>query len=166
MELANFETKEKQIGDNIFYVRALPPLQGIELLGDLQAVFTTGLKDVDVNSKSNGKSNGNKSLLDQNITIGAAIAGIGQNLKGPALVAFTKRLLDPNYVSVKRPGDDTPIRLTPDIYNNIFTGHLSQMLELLYFIVCDVNFDDFFELLPNHTGSLLQNLASQIQQVN
>ena len=165
MELALFEVKEKKIGDNTFYVRPFPVLQALELLGDLQAVFTTGLEKFDV--KDDGRKDGApKSFLEKNATIGAAIAGIGENLKGPALVGFAKRLLDSNYVSVKRAGEAEPVRLTADVYNNIFSGNLKQLIELLYFIVVDVNFADFFELVPSHIGTLLSNAKEQLQQEN
>lgn len=165
MELASFEVKEKKIGDNTFYVRPFPVLQALELLGDLQAVFTTGLEKFDVKDDAQ-KDGAPKSFLEKNVTLGAAIAGIGENLKGPALVGFAKRLLDPEYVSVKRAGAAEPVRLTTDVYNNIFSGRLKQLIELLYFIVIDVNFADFFELVPSHIGSLMNIAKEQLQQEN
>ena len=78
MELASFEVKEKKIGDNIFYVRPFPVLQALELLGDLQAVFTTGLEKFDVKDDAQ-KDGAPKSFLEKNVTLGAAIAGIAEN---------------------------------------------------------------------------------------
>ena len=52
------------------------------------------------------------------------------------------------------------------VYNNIFSGNLKQLIELLYFIVVDVNFADFFELVPSHIGTLLSNAKEQFQQEN
>lgn len=58
------------------------------------------------------------------------------------------------------------MRLTADVYNNIFSGRLKQLIELLYFIVIDVNFADFFELVPSHIGSLMNIAKEQLQQEN
>lgn len=44
MRQAKFEVKNRKIGANTFYVRALPPLQGLKLYGDLQKAITAALK--------------------------------------------------------------------------------------------------------------------------
>ena len=48
MELASYDVKSREIGGNTYYVTAFPPLKAIELLGDLQALITTGAKDMDI----------------------------------------------------------------------------------------------------------------------
>ena len=143
--LANYDVKEKRIGDNVYYVRALPPLVALELLGDLQAVVTTSFND--------GIQVAEENVMDSNINIGNMIAGIGRNLKGPALVGFTKRLLHPDYVSVKRIGDEVPVKLDWAAVDTIFTGKLSQMMGLIYFAL-EVNYEDFFGLIPQGSGIL------------
>lgn len=158
MDLANYDLKEKEIGGNTFYVRPFAPLIALELLGDLQAVVTTSLEKVEVRDVPNvavddGKQQ-KKSLFDKDISLGAAIAGIGQNLKGPMLVKFATRILNPEYVSVKLDGKTEAVKLTPAIYNNIFAGRLKDLIELLWFIIVDVNYADFFESTPSLTGLL------------
>lgn len=155
MELANLDYKEKEIGGNTFYVRALPPLKSIELLGDLQAVVTTGIK---VNVIAPGQEN--KRWIDKDINFGAIISGIGQNLRGAALVNFTKRLLNEDYVNVKCPGDESPVRLTEAKVNNLFTGKTKDLFALIYFVL-EVNYEDFFGSWAGLTG-LVQQLLSQV----
>lgn len=146
MELASFEYKEKEIGGKSYKVRAMPPLKALELLGDLQAVFTTGL-----NGKITAEGQEAKSLIDRDINAGAIIAGIGKNLKGPALVGFAQRLINEDYVNVKEAGQEDYERVTAAKFNNIFTGNLKNMFLLMHFIL-EVNYGDFFESVPSLTG--------------
>lgn len=146
MELATFEYKEKEIGGRIFKVRAMPPLKALELLGDLQAVFTTGL-----DGKITADGQDDKSLFDKDINAGAIIAGIGKNLKGPALVGFAQRLINEDFVNVKEQGQEEYERVTPAKFNNIFTGSLKNMFLLMHFVL-EVNYGDFFESVPSLTG--------------
>lgn len=158
MEIANIEIKEKEIGENVYFVRPFPPLKSLELLGDLQAVVTSSL-DAAVDKKDGVDSEEEMSVLDSNINIGAIISGIGKNLKGPALVSFANRIIDKEFVSVKRPTDETAIKLEKNISDNIFAGHLLEMLQLMHFVL-EVNYADFFENLPDLSG-ILQEIGIQ-----
>lgn len=146
--LAKFETKNKKIGDNVFYVCPFPPFQALELLGDIQAVVTTAMKDsisaVDKESES---------VLDAKINIGVIIAGFGKNLTGNVLVKFANRMIDAEYVSVMQKGEDEAVKLTEALANNLFSAKLTDMLKLLYFII-EVNYSDFFALIPDLSGLL------------
>lgn len=146
MELANFEYREKEIGGMSFKVRAMPPLKALELLGDLQAVFTTGL---DGSITAEGQEG--KNLLDRELNAGAIIAGIGKNLKGPELVGFAQRLINEEYVNVREPGQADYERMSAAKLNNIFTGSLKNMFLLMHFVL-EVNYGDFFESVPTLTG--------------
>ncbi len=148
MELANIDVKEKEIAGNKYYVRPFQPQKALELLGDLQAVVTSSFS---LAASSNDNEDEKSSALERNIDFGAVIAGIGQNLKGAALVAFANRIIDKEYVSVQRPGDDGPVKLDKMLSDNVFTGHLKDMLQLMYFVL-EVNYADFFENLPDLSG--------------
>lgn len=151
MELANIEYKEKEIGGRLFKVRAMPPLKSLELLGDLQAVFTTGLSGNLAEGKEGQK------FIDKDLDIGNIIAGIGKNLKGAALVSFATRIINEDYVNVKEPEAHEFERLTQVKFNNIFIGNLKNMFLLMQFVL-EVNYGDFFENLPSLTG-VVQALA-------
>lgn len=157
MELANVEIKEKEIGENVYFVRPFPPQNSLELLGDLQAVVTSSL-DTAVDKKDDIESNTEEeSVLDRNINIGAIISGVGKNLKGPVLVNFANRIINKDFISIKRPSDETPVKLEKNISDNIFAGRLKEMIQLMYFVL-EVNYADFFENLPDLSG-ILQELG-------
>lgn len=149
MRQAKFEVKNRKIGANTFYVRAFPPLQGLKLYGDLQKAITAALKG---GLTSNGEMEDMKeALLGAQINIGAILAQLGESFNGEVLAQFSERLLDAEYVSVKIKGEDEAIMLTEDVINELFTGKLVELLKLEKFII-EVNFGDFFALIPNLSG--------------
>lgn len=149
MRQAKFEVKNRKIGANTFYVRAFPPLQGLKLYGDLQKAITAALKG---GLTSNGETEDMKeALLGAQINVGAIIAQLGESFNGEVLAQFSERLLDAEYISVKIKGEEEAIMLTEDVINELFTGKLVDMLKLEKFII-EVNFGDFFDLIPNLSG--------------
>lgn len=149
MRQAKFEVKNRKIGANIFYVRAFPPLQGLKLYGDLQKAITAALKG---GLTSNGETeNMKEALLGAQINIGAILAQLGESFNGEVLAQFSERLLDAEYISVKIKGEEEAIMLTEDVINELFTGKLVELLKLEKFII-EVNFGDFFALIPNLSG--------------
>ncbi|MBS1360698.1 MAG: hypothetical protein HPZ77_01040 [Acidaminococcaceae bacterium] len=149
MRQAKFEVKNRKIGANTFYVRAFPPLQGLKLYGDLQKAITAALKG---GLTSNGETeNMKEALLGAQINIGAILAQLGESFNGEVLAQFSERLLDAEYISVKIKGEEEAIMLTEDVINELFTGKLVELLKLEKFII-EVNFGDFFALIPNLSG--------------
>lgn len=149
MRQAKFEVKNRKIGANTFYVRAFPPLQGLKLYGDLQKAITAALKG---GLTSNGETeNMKEALLGAQINIGAILAQLGESFNGEVLAQFSERLLDAEYVSVKIKGEEEAVMLTEDVINELFTGKLVELLKLEKFII-EVNFGDFFALIPNLSG--------------
>lgn len=149
MRQAKFEVKNRKIGANTFYVRAFPPLQGLKLYGDLQKAITAALKG-GLTSDSETEDM-KEALLSAQINIGAILAQLGESFNGEVLAQFSERLLDAEYVSVKIKGEEEAIMLTEDVINELFTGKLVDMLKLEKFII-EVNFGDFFALIPNLSG--------------
>lgn len=149
MRQAKFEVKNRKIGANTFYVRAFPPLQGLKLYGDLQKAITAALKG---GLTSNGEmENMKEALLGAQINVGAILAQLGESFNGEVLAQFSERLLDAEYISVKIKGEEEAIMLTEDVINELFTGKLVELLKLEKFII-EVNFGDFFALIPNLSG--------------
>lgn len=149
MRQARFEVKNRKIGANTFYVRAFPPLQGLKLYGDLQKAITAALKG---GLTSNGETeNMKEALLGAQINIGAILAQLGESFNGEVLAQFSERLLDAEYISVKIKGEEEAVMLTEDVINELFTGKLVELLKLEKFII-EVNFGDFFALIPNLSG--------------
>lgn len=149
MRQAKFEVKNRKIGANTFYVRAFPPLQGLKLYGDLQKAITAALKG---GLTSNGEMEDMKeALLGAQINVGAILAQLGESFNGEVLAQFSERLLDAEYISVKIKGEEEASMLTEDVINELFTGKLVELLKLEKFII-EVNFGDFFALIPNLSG--------------
>lgn len=149
MRQAKFEVKNRKIGANTFYVRAFPPLQGLKLYGDLQKAITAALKG---GLTSNGEMEDMKeALLGAQINVGAILAQLGESFNGEVLAQFSERLLDAEYISVKIKGEEEAVMLTEDVINELFTGKLVELLKLEKFII-EVNFGDFFALIPNLSG--------------
>ncbi|MBR2140288.1 MAG: hypothetical protein IJ963_05445 [Phascolarctobacterium sp.] len=140
------ELKSREIGSNKYYVREFPPLEALKLLGDLQAVVTSSLGSV-------GIEQDDKPLLEKDINVGSVIAGIGGKLDGATLVGFADRILKKDYVSVQRESDDTPVRLDRNVFDEVFAGRVSEMLQVMYFVL-EVNYSDFFGYLPSLSGVL------------
>lgn len=149
MRQAKFEVKNRKIGANTFYVRAFPPLQGLKLYGDLQKAITAALKGG--LTSDGGTEDMKEALLGAQINIGAILAQLGESFNGEVLAQFSERLLDAEYVSVKIKGEEEAIMLTEDVINELFTGKLVELLKLEKFII-EVNFGDFFALIPNLSG--------------
>ena len=122
----------------------MPPMMALGLLGDLQSVVTGAL----------GKSAENtEDVTNPNINLGEMIAGIGGNLRGAELMAYADRILNKTYVSVEivtERGTDV-VPLDKNYQEEMFTGHIMNMLELMWFVL-EVNYKDFFDSMPNLSG--------------
>ncbi len=129
--MLEINVQEREIGGRKYYARPMPPLVGAELLGDLQTVLTTAASQ---------KNDGNMDM-----SFGAIICGVGKNLNGKALVGFAERILNKNYVSVEvetNRGTDV-VQLDKNMQEEIFTGHIELMLQVMWFVL-EVNYNDFF----------------------
>lgn len=139
--MLEINVQKKQIGEHTFYVRPMPPLMALSLLGDLQAVVTSSL---DLNETEDGKTN---------VNLAAIINGIGGKLTGPTLLGFADRILNAEYVSVDvitNVGTEA-VKLDKLRQEEVFTGHMKDMLTLMWFVL-EVNYSDFFDLLPDVSG--------------
>lgn len=142
------EIKEKVIGGNTYYVRAFPPLDSLKLLGDLQAVVTGSMGDA---------VEGDGPTLDKEVNFGALVSGIGSKLTGEKLVNFAERLLKEDYVSVRVAGESEPVKLSVLKREEVFTGKVKDMLAVMIFVL-EVNYSDFFDLIPNGFGNIMGQL--------
>ena len=119
-------------------------MMALGLLGDLQSVVTGAL----------GKSAENtEDVTNPNINLGEMIAGIGGNLRGAELMAYADRILNKTYVRVEivtERGTDV-VPLDKNYQEEMFTGHIMNMLELMWFVL-EVNYKDFFDSMPNLSG--------------
>lgn len=137
--MLEINVQEREIGGHKYYARPFPPLMATDLMGDLQTVLTTAASQ---------KNDGNVDL-----SIAAIICGVGKNLNGKALVGFAERILNKNYVSVEietNRGADV-VQLDKNMQEELFTGHIELMLQVMWFIL-EVNYGDFFGWVLNLLG--------------
>lgn len=150
--MKQFETKTKQIGNNVFYIRPFPALTAACLSGDLAAVLTPllgGIAPLAMQSSDNK----DKALFDMNIDeIMPAITGAAATLSGDKIETLLKKLLiNHRNISVALEGSDKVELMTEDLLNEIFCGDVQDMF-LLAVEVVRVNFDGFFRKLGNQFG--------------
>lgn len=83
-----------KLGESTYYVRPMPPFQGLRVLGDLQAKFGPGLSE----------------LLEDDLSftgpqLAAAATRLSMTLPGDEMERLARMLLDPECVSVEGGGE-------------------------------------------------------------
>lgn len=119
--LKQLETREVNVGENIFYIRPLPAFKAANMTGELAALvlpLVSGLAPllsaVDTEKEGNG-------LLDIKVEDAApAIAGAFSSLDGDKVEKILKHLLIAgSNISVEQPGEKARL-LTEDLANEVF----------------------------------------------
>lgn len=147
------DVSQKQVGENIFYIRPITPLKAIGLLGDIQKLIGPALGK-GLASFTNGADT--KSLLDRKIDgtmLSDAFEALAEHVDGAKLEGMAKRILDPQFVAVQGPSDDTPSRLTDAKINEVFLGCPGDMFTVIA-AVLEATYGDFFGKLTSLTGKL------------
>lgn len=137
--MLEINVQEREIGGHKYYARPFPPLMATDLMGDLQTVISTA---------ATKQSDGNADF-----SVAALVCGIGKNLNGKALVNYAERILNKNYVSVEietNRGTDV-VQLDKNMQEELFTGHIELMLQVMWFVL-EVNYGDFFGWVLNLLG--------------
>lgn len=120
------KTQTVEINDKTFYITPFGAFEALPLLGDLQKQI---LPAVAALVKDND---------EDSIDYEAAARSIGAALSGAELVAWSKRLITPDNVSVEHDGDAK--KLNTAVANAIFTDPF-EILELMVQVIM-VNFKD------------------------
>lgn len=145
--LKQLETREVNVGENIFYIRPLPAFKAANMTGELAALvlpLVSGLAPllsaVDTEKEGNG-------LLDIKVEDAApAIAGAFSSLDGDKVEKILKHLLIAgSNISVEQPGEKARL-LTEDLANEVFCTDVQDMF-ILAFEVIRTNYNGFFKKL-------------------
>ena len=148
------ETVQKQVGENIFYIRPISPFKAIGLLGDIQKLIGPALGK-GLASFTNGGGDA-KSLLDRKVDgsmLAEAFEALAEHVDGAKLENMVRRILDQQFVAVQMPQDDTPARLTEAKANEVFLGCPGDMFAVIA-AVLEATYGDFFGKLTSLTGRL------------
>lgn len=130
------ERKEVTLGDNTFWLMAMPPFKAIAVKAKVAKAFLAPLTKI---IKPN--SDGGVALSVENIAIALSESD-------PDLIESVMRdLLNGEYIAISVKGAE-PKRLEQGHINQVFTGNLSEMYQLAYEVI-KVNYGDFLDLLAN-----------------
>ena len=152
--LKQLETREVNVGENIFYIRPLPAFKAANMTGELAALvlpLVSGLAPllsaVDTEKEGNG-------LLDIKVEDAApAIAGAFSSLDGDKVEKILKHLLIAgSNISVEQPGEKVRL-LTEDLANEVFCTDVQDMF-ILAFEVIRTNYNGFFKKLGDRFGKV------------
>lgn len=166
--MKQMEVTEKQIGENIFYLKPFPAFVAVNISGELAAILTpmlggvaalvgtkkpTGELGAEIGGEAGDSIGG---ILDANIedalpVLSQAFSG----LSGDKFERLMKKLLiDSRNVSVEGEATDGNVKtLTYDLANEVFCGDVQDMY-ILCFEVIKLNFSGFFKKLGAQFGSL------------
>ena len=152
-----FNRKSFQLGEDTFFIQLIPPKESIKAWTEVQKILLPAL---------GGAMEGmNISVEDENEKwvnmVASACQTLPYTLDAEKVEKLYSYLLNPEYVAVQRKEDKTPIRLTEDIVDEIFTGRTFDLFFLMAKVV-QVNYLDFSRLFSLPIG--LRTNAEEIQQ--
>ena len=121
-------THQKQIGDQIVFVRKFEPFVSLRKVGNLQKSFLTPLVAAWSASAQKDEAAQDKAMVE-------AVQRMSNSLSGEQLEALAKDLINENYVSVRAAGSDQDDikRLTEGELNQRFG--VEHLIDIIYFVV-------------------------------
>jgi hypothetical protein len=148
----------KTVGEYEFIIQPMPPLDALELLGDLQKVIGPvvgrGLAAIVDGIGEENEDGQPLSVMLANIdgsVIADAFEALAKNLDGKVIRGLMSRILNGDYVYVTI-GDKTQ-RLDNKAIPIVFAGNLSGMFKLAGEVL-SVNYGDFFASANSAYGKL------------
>ena len=150
--MKSFETKERQLGEVMFYVRPLPAFTAANISGEL---FGTILPALGSLAPMMGDKGDAASLLDIDSEVAAKALAKGMSgISGDKLEYLLKKLLVQHKNISFEPlngKSGQPQVLTEELANDLFCGDVQDMF-ILAFDVIKSNYSGFFEKLGNLFG--------------
>ena len=152
-----FNRKSFQLGEDLFFIQLIPPKESIKAWTEVQKVLLPALggamEGMNIASADETEHWAN--------VVASAFQTLPYTLDADKVEKLYSYLLNPEYIAVQRKEDKTPIRLTEDLVDEIFTGRTFDLFILMAKIV-QVNYLDFSKLCGLPIG-FRQN-AEEIQQ--
>ena len=151
-----FNRKSFQLGEDTFFVQLIPPKESMKAWTEIQKIILPA-----ISGAMEGMSLETETEQDKwfNSFI-AACQTLPYTLDAENTEKLYSYLLNPEYVAVQRKEDKTPIRLTEDIVDEIFTGRTFDLFFLMAKVI-QINYMDFSRLSALPIG-IRQN-AEQIK---
>ena len=152
-----FNRKSFQLGEDTFFIQLIPPKESIKAWTEVQKILLPAL--------SGAMEGMNLSAKDEQEhwvnVVASACQTLPYTLDAEKVEKLYSYLLNPEYIAVQRKDDKTPIRLSEDLIDEIFTGRTFDLFFLMAKVV-QVNYLDFSKLSGLPIG-IRQN-ADQIKQ--
>ena len=151
-----FNRKSFQLGGDTFFVQLIPPKESLKAWTEVQKVLLPALSGAmeGINIKAENET-------DKWVNVVAsAFQTLPYTLDADKVERLYAFLLNPEYIAVQREGDKTPIRLSEDLVDEIFTGRTFDLFFLMAKIV-QINYLDFSMLSSLPIG--FRHNAEEIQ---
>ena len=133
-----FNRKSFQLGEDVFFIQLIPPKESLKAWTEVQKVLLPAL--------SGAMEGMNIQSADETEhwvnVVASAFQTLPYTLDSDKVEKLYSYLLNPEYIAVQRKEDKTPIRLTEDVIDEIFTGRTFDLFFLMAKVV-QVNYLDF-----------------------
>ena len=133
-----FDRKSFQLGEDTFFVQLIPPLESMKAWTEIQKILFPAISGAMEGMNLTAENENDKWLN----TIISAFQTLPYTLDADKMEKLYAYLLNPEYIAVQRKADKTPIRLSKDVVDEIFTGRVFD----LFFVMAKViqfNYMDF-----------------------
>ena len=133
-----FNRKSFQLGEDTFFIQLIPPKESIKAWTEVQKVLLPALSGAMEGMNISAENEKEKWVN----VVASAFQTLPYTLDADKVEKLYSYLLNPEYIAVQRKEDKTPIRLTEDIVDEIFTGRTFDLFVLMAKVV-QVNYLDF-----------------------
>ena len=152
-----FNRKSFQLGEDVFFIQLIPPKESIKAWTEVQKVLLPALSGAMEGMNISAEDEKEKWVN----VVASAFQTLPYTLDADKVEKLYSYLLNPEYIAVQRKEDKTPIRLTEDIVDEIFTGRTFDLFFLMAKVV-QVNYLDFSKLCGVPIG--FRQTAEEIKQ--
>lgn len=142
-----FNRKSFQLGEDTFFVQLIPPKESIKAWTELQKILFPAISGAMEGAKLTADTEEEKWFN----TVASALQTLPFTLDADKMERLYGYLLNPEYVAVQRKTDKTPIRLTEDIVDEIFTGRTFDLFYVMAKVI-QINYMDFSMLFSVPIG--------------
>lgn len=156
-----FNRKSFQLGEDTFFVQLIPPKESIKAWTEVQKVLLPALSGAMEGMNISAEDEKEKWVN----VVASAFQTLPYTLDAEKVEKLYSYLLNPEYVAVQRKEDKTPIRLTEDLIDEIFTGRTFDLFFLMAKVV-QINYLDFSRLcgLPIGFRQAVEQLKEKITE--
>ena len=152
-----FNRKSFTLGEDTFFVQLIPPKESIKAWTEVQKILLPALSGAMEGMNISAENEKEKWVN----VVASAFQTLPYTLDADKMEKLYSYLLNPEYIAVQRKEDKTPIKLTEDIVDEIFTGRTFDLFVLMARVV-QVNYLDFSKLCGVPIG--FRQTAEDIKQ--